>query len=153
LRTVTTPNASPPVIAQPTLATHAGLGSSPALSYSILRVGTGALLEAGGGAGMTEAKNPGVGANGVRDVDAGPGGPGFKWRGTMSHLIAGPLIFVLGLSATAVDDGEGKPATPTEQYRGLLKESQDLPEGLAKARTAEERKQVVARLQTLPRRF
>jgi hypothetical protein len=65
----------------------------------------------------------------------------------------GGLVLVLGLPVAAQDKGRGKPAKPEEQYRALLRESQDLPEDLSKAQTPEERKKVVARLQTLPLRF
>jgi hypothetical protein len=70
-----------------------------------------------------------------------------------TRVVGIALVLVLGLSVTAADEGGGKPATPAEEYRALLKESQDLPEDLTKPKTAEEGKQLVARLQTLPRRF
>jgi hypothetical protein len=61
---------------------------------------------------------------------------------------------VLGLSvALAEGERQVKPATPAEQYQSLLKERQDQPETLSSAKTAEERKEVVARLGTLPLRF
>jgi hypothetical protein len=65
----------------------------------------------------------------------------------------GTLVLVLGLPVAAEDKGGVKSASPVEQYRAFLKESQDLPEELSKAKTVEELKQVVARLQTLPLRF
>src|SRR5262245_39049294 len=69
----------------------------------------------------------------------------------MNHIVGATLVLVLGLPAAAED--RGKPATPAEQYRALLEEYQAMPEDLSKARTAEQRKKVVTRLQTLPRRF
>src|SRR5262249_52140621 len=71
----------------------------------------------------------------------------------MNRIVAATLVLVLGLPVPAAHRGGGKPATPAEQYRALLKEYQDMPENLAKARTAEGRKQVVTRLRTLPQRF
>jgi hypothetical protein len=71
----------------------------------------------------------------------------------MNRIVGGTLVLVLGLPVAAEYKGGSKPATPAEQYRALLKESQDMPEDLSKARTAEERRKVVARLQTLPLRF
>ncbi len=71
----------------------------------------------------------------------------------MNLIAGGILTLLLGLSLEAEDKGGGKPATPAEQYRALLKENQDMPEDLRKARTAEERRKVVDRLHTLPLRF
>ncbi len=71
----------------------------------------------------------------------------------MNRIVGGTLVLVLSLPVAAGDKGGGKPAMPAEQYRALLKENQEMPEDLAKAKTAEERKKVVARLQTLPLRF
>ena len=71
----------------------------------------------------------------------------------MNCHVVGALLLVLGLPVAAQDKGGGKPATAEEQYQALLKESQDLPEDLSKAKTPEERRKVVARLQTLPLRF
>src|SRR5262249_45776949 len=62
----------------------------------------------------------------------------------------GILALLLGTLATAV---ESKPATPAEQYQALLKEYQAMPEDLEKAKTAEERQKVVARLSTISQRF
>src|SRR5262249_33889721 len=42
---------------------------------------------------------------------------------------------------------------PAQQYQGLHKEHQDLPDDLAKAKSPEERKQALTRLAALPRRF
>src|SRR5262249_40199119 len=72
---------------------------------------------------------------------------------SMNRILGATLVFVLGLPVAAGHKGGGKPATPAEQYRALLKEYQDVPEDLAKAKTAEERKKVVTRLRTLPLRF
>lgn len=70
------------------------------------------------------------------------------------HRIGGVFILVLCMSmALAEDERQGKPATPAEKFQALLKESQDGPEDLSKAKTAEERKQVQARLVELPLRF
>jgi hypothetical protein len=64
------------------------------------------------------------------------------------------FILVLGMSvAQAQDEHPDVPATPAEQYRALLTESRNASEDLANAKTAEERRQVAARLGTLPRRF
>src|SRR5262245_22439736 len=64
------------------------------------------------------------------------------------------FILVLGIwVAQAQEERREKPATPAEQYQTLLKESQKASEDLSKAKTAEERRQVVARLGTLPLRF
>jgi hypothetical protein len=60
---------------------------------------------------------------------------------------------LLALLLSALAAVESKPATPAEQYRALLKEYKDMPEDLEKARTAEQRKKVVARLSTLSLRF
>lgn len=71
----------------------------------------------------------------------------------MNHGVVESLILVLGLSvASAADDGQDKPITPAQQLAALLKEQQDLPDDLAKA-TPDDRKKVVARLQSLPLRF
>jgi hypothetical protein len=72
----------------------------------------------------------------------------------MHRIVKGAFIVVLGMSvARAQDERRDKPATPAEQYQALLKESQNAPDDLSRAKTAEERKQVVARLGTLPLRF
>ncbi|MCI0455689.1 MAG: peroxiredoxin family protein [Gemmataceae bacterium] len=72
----------------------------------------------------------------------------------MNRISGGILALLLSMSlAAANDQGQSKPATPAEQYQALLKESQDMPADLEKARTAEERKKVVSRLRTLPLRF
>jgi hypothetical protein len=72
----------------------------------------------------------------------------------MHRIGKGAFIVVLGMSmARAQDERRDKPATPAEQYQALLKESQNAPGDLSRAKTAEERKQVAARLGTLPLRF
>jgi len=72
----------------------------------------------------------------------------------MARIVGGILLPVLGLLVSAAeDDGQRKPGTPREQYQALLKESRDAPEALSKARSDEERKAAVARLQKLPLRF
>src|SRR5262245_33908756 len=72
----------------------------------------------------------------------------------MHRITAGTLILLLGVAVVAADDkGQSKPTTPAQRYQALLKECQDLPEGLSKAKTEEERKQLRARLGTLPLRF
>ena len=66
----------------------------------------------------------------------------------------GRVVFVLGLPvAAAGGEGQDTPATPAEQYQALLKERQNAPDDLSKAKTDEERKQVQARLEKLPLRF
>ena len=66
----------------------------------------------------------------------------------------GGFILVLGMSVAYAQQERGdRPAKPAEQFQALLKESQDAPAELSKAKTAEERRQVAARLGTLPLRF
>ncbi len=72
----------------------------------------------------------------------------------MHRIGKGVFILVLCISvALAEDERQDKLATPAEKYQALLKERQDGPEVLSKAKTAEERKQVQARLVKLPLRF
>ncbi len=64
------------------------------------------------------------------------------------------LVLLPVLAMVAADDkGQGKPATPAEQYQALLKERQSVFDDLSKASTDEERKKVLARLQKLPLSF
>src|SRR5262245_8768306 len=71
----------------------------------------------------------------------------------MTRIAVIPVL-LLTVSLTASDDkGPSRSATPAAQYRALLKEFEDLPAGVSKAKTADERKQVVARQQSLPLRF
>jgi hypothetical protein len=66
----------------------------------------------------------------------------------------GIFVFVLGMSvALAAEERQDKLATPTEKYQALLKERENGADDLSKAQTAEERKQLQARLATLPLRF
>jgi len=60
------------------------------------------------------------------------------------------FLLVLGLMASPSQE---KSPTPAEQYQALVKEWQNQSSDLANAKTAEERKKVSARLQTLPQRF
>src|SRR5262245_18402306 len=72
----------------------------------------------------------------------------------MHQIGTGTFILVLGMSwAKSQDKRRDKSGTPAEQYQALLKESQDAPEDLPKAKTAEERRRVAARLGSLPLRF
>jgi len=72
----------------------------------------------------------------------------------MHQIGTGTFILVLGMSvAQAQDERRDKSGTPAEQYQALLKESQDAPEDLPKAKTAEERRRAAARLGSLPLRF
>jgi hypothetical protein len=72
----------------------------------------------------------------------------------MDLIRGAALIFVVGASvALAEDERQDNPATPAEQYQALLKERQDVPEELSKAKTEEERKKLLARLGKLPLRF
>ena len=71
----------------------------------------------------------------------------------MGRIVGGILVLVLGLSVAAAEDSKDKPATPAEQYKGLLKEYQDARADLAKAKTDEERKKIVERRDKLPPRF
>ena len=68
----------------------------------------------------------------------------------MRPIRKGVLVLVLSLSMALAQD---KPATPAEKYQALLKERQDGPDDSLKASTPEERKQIQARLATLPMRF
>ena len=61
-------------------------------------------------------------------------------------------IFILAF-CMAVAFGADKATTPSAQYQALLKERQDEPDDSLKANTPEERRQVQARLATLPSRF
>ena len=64
------------------------------------------------------------------------------------------FAFVLGMSvALAEEERQNKPGTLAEKYQTLLKERETGFEDLSKAQTAEERKQLQARLTTLPLRF
>jgi hypothetical protein len=82
----------------------------------------------------------------------------------MHRIPAVILLLLLGLAVAAAGDrpaarltkgGHGgvQPPTPAEQYQALVKERQDGPEDLAKAKSDEELKQILARLQKLPLRF
>jgi hypothetical protein len=73
----------------------------------------------------------------------------------MKRIGGGMLILVLGLSvAAAQDPGKGKPATPAEQYKALLKEyhaaSQDV---YSRAKTDEERNKLLPNIDKFPLRF
>ncbi|MBI4585001.1 MAG: hypothetical protein HY717_13395, partial [Planctomycetes bacterium] len=66
----------------------------------------------------------------------------------------GGVCLAFGLAVAAADaKGQDKPATPVEQYQALLKERQNVPEDLSKAKSDEERKKVLARVENLPLRF
>ena len=72
----------------------------------------------------------------------------------MHRIVAGTFVLLMGTSvALAEDECQDQPATPAGQYQALLKEHQDLPDELSNAKTDEQRKQAVARLQTLPLRL
>ena len=72
----------------------------------------------------------------------------------MHRITAGILILLLGMSVVAADEqAQGHPATPAQQYQALLKEENDLPDELSKAKNDEERKKLLARLGSLPLRF
>lgn len=60
------------------------------------------------------------------------------------------LVLLLSLSVTAADD---KPVLPAQQYQALLKEYQDLPENLSRAKTQEEQKHFRGRLAKMPLLF
>ena len=50
----------------------------------------------------------------------------FSWDTSMNRIGEGFLVLVLGLSLMAAEvQGQDRPATPAEQYKALLKESQD----------------------------
>src|SRR5262249_597250 len=73
----------------------------------------------------------------------------------MNRIGGGILILVLGLSmAAAQDPGKGKPATPAEQYKALLKEYQVASQDLySRAKTDEERNKLLPRVAKFPLRF
>jgi hypothetical protein len=71
----------------------------------------------------------------------------------MHRLLGGILVLMLTLAVVADANGQDKPATPAEQYQSLLREQDQLPDELAKAKTAQERKQIRERLSGLPLRF
>jgi hypothetical protein len=73
----------------------------------------------------------------------------------MTRIGGGILILVLGLSvATAQDPGTGKPATPAEQYKALLKEYQAASQDIfSRAKTDEERNKALASVDKFPLRF
>ncbi len=63
------------------------------------------------------------------------------------------LVLLLGVAVVVAGSGQDKPPTPQQQYQALLKERDDLPDELAKAKTDEERKKLLSRLGKLPLRF
>ena len=70
------------------------------------------------------------------------------------HLTLDKVVFAFGLTVLAAGgEGQDMPVTPAEQYQALLKERQNAPDDLSKAKTGEERRQVQARLGKLPLRF
>jgi hypothetical protein len=71
----------------------------------------------------------------------------------MHPITGGILVLLLGVVVAADDKGQSKTATPAEQYRALLRERRNMPEVVSKAKTGEERKKVLARLNALPLRF
>jgi hypothetical protein len=72
----------------------------------------------------------------------------------MHRITAGILVLLLGMAVVAAHDkGQSKPTTPAQQYQALLKERDQLPDELSKAKSAEERKKLLARLGTLAVRF
>src|SRR5262245_7709501 len=73
----------------------------------------------------------------------------------MNRIGGGILILVLGpLAASAQDPGTGKPATPAEQYKALLKEYQAASQDVfSRAKTDEERNQVLGSVDKFPLRF
>jgi len=72
----------------------------------------------------------------------------------MHRITGGILSLLLGMAVVSADDeGQSQPTSPAQQYQALLKERQDVPEELSKAKTEEERKKLLARLGKLPLRF
>lgn len=64
------------------------------------------------------------------------------------------IILALGLmGAHAWAFGQTQPRSPGERYQSMLKEQQALPDELAKAKTEEEKRAVIARMGKLPHRF
>src|SRR5262245_37735732 len=68
----------------------------------------------------------------------------------MKGILPGILALVLLGTARADDKGQDKPATPADQYKALVKEFYELTHVFSfTARTEEERKQAVARMNEL----
>src|SRR5437867_40649 len=68
------------------------------------------------------------------------------------RMLGGILILVLTLAAaTAPDKGGDKADTPEEQYKAILKEFNDAAHANWNATSDEERKQIAARIENLPR--
>src|SRR5262249_15214535 len=79
---------------------------------------------------------------------ASTGGP------RMYSIRSGTVLLVLVVSAAlAAREPQDRTLTPAEQYQLLLKERDQLPDELSKAKTAEERKELRDRLASLPLRF
>jgi hypothetical protein len=71
----------------------------------------------------------------------------------MQRIVGGILVLVLGLSVAAADGkGQEKPATPTEQYKALLKEYQDASSS-GRALSDEERMKFVGQVAKLRNRL
>src|SRR5262249_19706279 len=70
---------------------------------------------------------------------------------SLQRAVGGTLILVLGLTAAAEAEGQGKPATPAEQYKALLKEYQVASSG--GVLTDEERLKFVGRVYKLRYNF
>ncbi|HJZ59456.1 MAG TPA: redoxin domain-containing protein [Gemmataceae bacterium] len=72
----------------------------------------------------------------------------------MYSIRSGTVLLVLVVSAAlAAREPQDRTLTPAEQYQLLLKERDQLPDELSKAKTAEERKELRERLASLPLRF
>ena len=72
----------------------------------------------------------------------------------MHWISNGTIVLVLGVSvALAAHEPQDMPVTPARQYQSLLKEREQLPDELSKAKTAEERTKLRERLLSLPLRF
>src|SRR5262245_63810975 len=72
----------------------------------------------------------------------------------MSRIVRGILALVLGLPLAAGQEARGRPATPAEQYKALLKEYQAASQDLfSRAKTDEERNKVLSSVDKFPLRF
>jgi hypothetical protein len=71
----------------------------------------------------------------------------------MNRMLGGILFLLLGLPGAAAVEGQGKPPTPAEQYQTLATEfSEAVNAYYLKAKTGEERREALARLEKLPPR-
>src|SRR5262249_50690973 len=73
---------------------------------------------------------------------------------SMGRIVGLILVLALGLSLAAGQEAQGKPATPAEQYKVLLKEWQAASQGIfSRAKTDKERNKMLASVDKFPLRF